>query len=177
MNIEQAFKEVTGLSIEEGIQKAVEVGWKYDCNPKPHQFSKTGDGTDCVYYGANKEWSVWKRKDNGSSICVVHAETMLDPLFWQALGKSLGWRLKTKRITGFWEAHTDSMEITGTGIEGHTLQCLAPFKSKKHKGKILNSGPKCGKSFCQYEYEAHDIQWLYHWHRLIDLLATQREVS
>jgi len=56
---------------------------------------------------------------------IAPEEILLDPLFWQALGKSLGW-----------------------------------------------SGTIC----VDWEGEANMLLWKYYWHRLIDLLATQREV-
>jgi hypothetical protein len=43
------------------------------------------------YEGANNDFSVWTRKDNASSFMVPTEETFLDPQFWQALGRALGW--------------------------------------------------------------------------------------
>ena len=49
------------------------------------------DGMDTLYEGANSAYSVWTRKDNESSFLVSVEETFLDPRFWQALGRALGW--------------------------------------------------------------------------------------
>ena len=46
---------------------------------------------DTVYEGANDEYSAWTRNDNESSFLVPAEETFLDPHFWQALGRALGW--------------------------------------------------------------------------------------
>jgi hypothetical protein len=46
---------------------------------------------DTYYEGANSEYSVWTRKDNESSFIVLTEKTFLDPQFWQALGRALGW--------------------------------------------------------------------------------------
>jgi hypothetical protein len=46
---------------------------------------------DTYYEGANSKYSVWTRKDNNSSFMVPTEETFLDPQFWQALGRALGW--------------------------------------------------------------------------------------
>jgi len=46
---------------------------------------------DSDYVDANSEYSVWTRKDNGSSFIVPVAETFLDPQFWLALGGALEW--------------------------------------------------------------------------------------
>ena len=35
--------------------------------------------------------SIWTFKHNGSSFSQQHSITVLDPLFWQALGKACGW--------------------------------------------------------------------------------------
>jgi hypothetical protein len=49
------------------------------------------DGTETYYSGANSEFSLWTRKDNGSSFMVAVEETFLDPGFWSALGRVLGY--------------------------------------------------------------------------------------
>ena len=49
------------------------------------------DGVATIYSGANSEYSAWTRTDNHSSFMVAVHETFLDPAFWQALGRALGW--------------------------------------------------------------------------------------
>jgi hypothetical protein len=46
---------------------------------------------DTDYEGATNDYSAWTRKDNESSFLVPTEETFLDPHFWQALGRTLGW--------------------------------------------------------------------------------------
>jgi hypothetical protein len=69
------------MTIEEAINKANEGGY--------HIYGS--DGMDTYYEGANSEYSVWTRKDNESSFIVLTEKTFLDPQFWQALGRALGW--------------------------------------------------------------------------------------
>ena len=40
-----------------------------------------------TYSGANDEYSAWTRTDTESSFLVPVEETLLDPCFWQALGR------------------------------------------------------------------------------------------
>jgi len=69
------------MTIQEAINKAVEGDY--------HIYGS--DGMDTLYEGANSEYSVWTRKDNESSFIVPTEKTFLDPQFWQALGRALGW--------------------------------------------------------------------------------------
>ena len=69
------------MIIQEAVDKAVESGY--------HIYGS--DGMDTSYEGANSEYSVWTRKDNESSFIIPMEETFLDPQFWQALGRALGW--------------------------------------------------------------------------------------
>ena len=69
------------MTIQEALHKATEGGYHI----------KGSDGMETDYGGANSEYSVWTRKDNDSSFIIPVEETFLDPVFWQALGKALGW--------------------------------------------------------------------------------------
>ncbi len=69
------------MTIQEALNTATEGGY--------HLNGSDGMATD--YVGANSEYSVWTRKDNESSFIVPVEETFLDPAFWQALGRGLGW--------------------------------------------------------------------------------------
>jgi hypothetical protein len=69
------------MLIQEAIDKANKGGYHIHGS----------DGMDTDYGGANSEYSVWTRKDNESSFIVPMEETFLDPQFWQALGRALGW--------------------------------------------------------------------------------------
>ena len=70
------------MTMAEVLQKATEGGY--------HLYGS--DGMDTDYGGANSEYSVWTRKDNESSFIVLTEKTFLDPQFWQALARALGWR-------------------------------------------------------------------------------------
>jgi len=69
------------MTIQEAIDKASEEGYHI----------KGSDGVDTDYSGASSEYSAWTRQDNKSSFMVAVEETFLDPQFWQALGRALGW--------------------------------------------------------------------------------------
>jgi hypothetical protein len=69
------------MTIQEAMNKAVEGGYHIDGS----------DGMKTSYIGANDEYSAWTRTDNDSSFMVPVEETLLDPRFWQALGRTLGW--------------------------------------------------------------------------------------
>ena len=69
------------MMIQEAMDKAVEGGYHIE----------GADGMDNAYSGANDEYSAWTRTDTESSFLVPVEETLLDPRFWQALGRTLGW--------------------------------------------------------------------------------------
>jgi hypothetical protein len=69
------------MMIQEAMNKAVEGGYHINGS----------DGMETSYLGANDEYSAWTRRDNDSSFMVPVEETFLDPRFWQALGRTLGW--------------------------------------------------------------------------------------
>jgi hypothetical protein len=69
------------MTIQEAMNKAVEGGY--------HIYGSDGMGT--YYEGASSEFSAWTRADNESTFVVPVEETFLDPRFWQALGRALGW--------------------------------------------------------------------------------------
>ena len=69
------------MTVQEAMQKAVEGGY--------HIYGS--DGMNTLYEGANSEFSAWTRIDNEPSFLVPTEETFLDPQFWQALGRALGW--------------------------------------------------------------------------------------
>ena len=69
------------MKIQDALDKAVEGGY--------HIYGS--DGMDTDYEGATKDYSASTRKDNESSFIVPTEETFLDPKFWQALGRALGW--------------------------------------------------------------------------------------
>jgi hypothetical protein len=69
------------MMIQEAIDKAHEGGYHIH----------GADGMETSYEGANSDFSAWTRKDNDSSFLVPTEETFLDPRFWQALGRTLGW--------------------------------------------------------------------------------------
>lgn len=74
------------------IEKAIEGGWSPDCNnPRWLHFMKDG--------------LAWRQFDNEMPLPfdtnLVHfATTVIDPTFWQALGKELGWNKRVCKGCG-----------------------------------------------------------------------------
>jgi hypothetical protein len=69
------------MTIAEVLHAAIAGGYHIDGS----------DGVATEYGGANSEYSVWTRTDNHSSFMIPLHETWLDPAFWRALGRALGW--------------------------------------------------------------------------------------
>jgi hypothetical protein len=69
------------MTIQEAVNTAVAGGYHLHGT----------DGVTTVYTGANSEFSAWTRTNNHSSFMVSVHETFLDPAFWRALGRALGW--------------------------------------------------------------------------------------
>ena len=70
------------MTVQEALNKANEGGYHIHGS----------DGMETSYDGATNEFSAWTRKDNLSTFLVPTEETFLDPHFWQAFGRALGWR-------------------------------------------------------------------------------------
>src|SRR5438105_4680279 len=78
-------KRKVNMTIAEVLQKAVEGGYH----------SNGSEGMDSDSAGANRACSPWTRNDNDSA-CIAGVQasvqaSLLDPLFWRALGLALGW--------------------------------------------------------------------------------------
>jgi len=69
------------MTIQEAMNKAAKGGYHINGS----------DGVETYYSGANSEFSLWTRKDNDSSFMVAMEGTFLDPGFWSALGRALGY--------------------------------------------------------------------------------------
>jgi len=109
-------KRRKNMTIEEVLKKATEGGY--------HIYGS--DGMDTYYEGASNEYSAWTRKDNESTFVIAVEETFLDPAFWQALGKAMGWseekasvviyRVKEPEWQSYWHRFIDHL------AEGKTLE-------------------------------------------------------
>jgi len=69
------------MTVQEALNKAVEGGYHLN----------GADGREASYIGANDEYSAWTRTNTEAPFMVPVEETLLDPRFWQALGRTLGW--------------------------------------------------------------------------------------
>jgi hypothetical protein len=91
------------MTIQEAMNKANKGGYHIHGS----------DGAETYYSGANSEFSVWTRKDNDSSFIVPVAETFLDPHFWLALGRGLGWEQAVRAVHAVENGR--AMLVTRTG--------------------------------------------------------------
>ena len=103
--------------METAIKKAIEGGWN--------------DRLYRVDTGNDKVWT-------------HHSSLLLDPLFWQALGKSMGWKTYTWTSWKGWDDH--SIEY--------------PTDDQSYN-------PPSENAYCQ-----RHITPILHWHRFIDHLAS-----
>ena len=69
------------MTIQQALHTAVTGGYQVEGS----------DGVATYFSGANSEYSAWTRTDNHSSFMIPMPETFLDPAFWHALGRALGW--------------------------------------------------------------------------------------
>jgi hypothetical protein len=69
------------MTIQEAMHTAIAGGYHM----------QGADGGEIAFSGANNEYSAWTRTDTQSSFLIPMQETLLDPAFWRALGRALGW--------------------------------------------------------------------------------------
>ncbi len=81
-------KRSKNMTIAEVLKTATEGGYHVNGS----------DGMDTDYGGANSKYSVWTRKDNASSFIISVADMFLDPHFWRALGRGLGWDQEVRTV-------------------------------------------------------------------------------
>ena len=91
------------MTIQEAVNKATEGGYHIH----------GADGIATSYIGANDEYSAWTRTDNESSFMVPVEETFLDPRFWQALGRTLGWSERCDLVITCVHGHEEWRQCRG----------------------------------------------------------------
>ena len=69
------------MTLEEVLKKATEGGY--------HRHGSEGMDSDSA--GAHRACAAWTRNDNHSTCGAGVQASLLDPLFWRALGLALGW--------------------------------------------------------------------------------------
>lgn len=112
------------MTIPDAIDKASERGYHL----------QGSDGVDTEYSGASRDYSAWTRQDNQSSFMVAVEETFLDPQFWQALGRGLGWdqAIKTRHVVD--NGRPTMVTSTGQSWLSHWhgfVDCLAEGKTRE----------------------------------------------
>jgi hypothetical protein len=79
----------------------------------------------------------------------------LDPLFWQSLGKAMGWECKECKDDGFTAEH-DSPNRHGE--DGECVNCPIQVQCESCRGGL-------------------DVKWKKEWHRFIDHLAEGKDAE
>lgn len=67
------------MTVEQAIEKAIEGGLV--------------ENTQWKLKSANRYWVIWV-DGAGADITIPLEKYLLDPLFWQSLGKALGWKIE-----------------------------------------------------------------------------------
>jgi hypothetical protein len=144
------------MTIEEALKKATAGGY--------HIYGS--DGMDTYYEGASNAYSAWTRKDNASTFVIAVEETFLDPAFWQALGKAVGWSEETEavvryRVTepawqSYWHRFIDYL-AEGNTAESFFEQLPEPEEQAhaRHSGR-----PPCGKPERRQPHRGDDYWYL-----------------
>ena len=91
------------MTIQDAVHKATEGGYHI----------RVSDGMETYYSGATCHYSAWTRKDNDSSFMVAMEETFLDPRFWQALGRALGWSKACDLAISCWHGEEECQSCRG----------------------------------------------------------------
>jgi len=65
------------MTIQQAIEKAIEGGLR--------------EGEKWKFVSANRYWAVWL-DGNGTETTIAMEMYFMSPLFWQSLGKAMGWR-------------------------------------------------------------------------------------
>jgi hypothetical protein len=91
------------MTIAEALRKAVAGGYHIHGS----------DGMATTYVGASRKFSAWTRHDNDSSFLVPVEETFLDPCFWQALGRALGWQASCDLSISCEHGHAECLRCHG----------------------------------------------------------------
>lgn len=86
MDINKAFKKATGLTIEQGVSKAIEGGYE------PFKTVKTTE-LECSVEDKILHCNIKSVNGNiAKGFCIKQiSEILLDPKYWSALGKAEGW--------------------------------------------------------------------------------------
>jgi hypothetical protein len=91
------------MTIAETLSKAVAGGYHIHGS----------DGVATTYVGASRKFSAWTRHDNDSTFLVPVEETFLDPRFWQALGRTLGWQDACDLSISYEQGHAECRRCHG----------------------------------------------------------------
>lgn len=102
------------MTIQEMIEKAIEGGWKSDYELDVSQKPMCGD------FVLNRK-SIRQTPDECYSVEIGKENVLLDPTFWQTVGKVCGWE-ESNGIDQINEWHVRMSEMINALCEGRTLE-------------------------------------------------------
>lgn len=151
------------MKLQEAIQKAIEGGYKQQPNFLQVAFD---------------------RAEMGELSLEFHF-LLLDPLFWQSLGKSLGWGKWTipfERFVHEWELRHYQADTAKTPVYTCKMACGARKIGETIWWDVGDDSEEFGeKPRFGWSMTAHKSQklesWEEHWHRFIDHLAEGKTIE
>lgn len=136
------------MTIQDVIKKAIEGGW--NSYRENRGYSKTD--------GRLRDF-LWR--EFGGKI-------FLDPSFWQALGKNLGWKDERPYVLG-------SCKYDGCYNNAETVE---EFSEKYPKlWEKVEQGFVVDNDATEYHLATPVVEWKKHWHSFIDHLAEGKDIN
>lgn len=134
--------------MEHAIREAMRGGWQYRHHTPVSELT-------CV---EGFEGKVFKYMyDENHYVVFEWEKVVLDPLFWQALGKALGW----------------GAEMIMVDEPGHPKEWCYFTHCPTCGEQVVDEEEGCSKG-CVSD-NANVEAWLHHWHRFIDHLAEDKD--
>ena len=132
------------MTIQETMHKATTGGYHISGS----------DGAETYYSGANSEFSLWTRKDNDSSFMVTMEETFLDPGFWSALGRALGYT--KERSEGQLVLRSPRGDAISKKVDWaeYMMVCFIAHLAEGNTPESFFAGLHCSEAAGQQAYEA-----------------------
>lgn len=154
------------MKLQEAIQKAIEGGWS---------------GKIVAPALDKYERLEYREAYDHAAHCVA----LLDPIFWQSLGKSLGWGKWTipfERFVHEWELRHYQADTAKTPVYTCKMACGARKIGETIWWDVGDDSEEFGeKPRFGWSMTAHKSQklesWEEHWHRFIDHLAEGKTIE
>ncbi len=159
------------MTISETIQKAIEGGWEgLGKNKRKIQYALN-------HIELDEQRVVFSYGDyDQDDSYITFSEILLDPLFWQSLGKAMGWRdwFYSYYVVGSHRPEDEKMIEKRHKKYGYCLQCgywqkVESFEDIPEKLKEVKG------AWRQHPLPAPE--YLYYWHQFSDYLAEGKDIE